>query len=122
MTFPLLEVEDLIKIIETDTVHSCPYEAIKAILAVMMFAADRESNRTPPPLSQPSSDPVVNLNTLTREEVIATLKFIVVKRLELTYATSGPEVKWGRLATWCLDTLGILVPRVFPDDQKAKQG
>ena len=113
MTFPLLEAEDLIRIIETDTIQSCPYEATRSILALLAFAVDRESHRTPLSLSV---GPIARPTTLTREEVLSVLKFIVVKRLELTYATTSLDVKWGRLATWCQDTLSVLLPRLFPEE------
>lgn len=113
MTFPLLEIEDLIRIIETDTILSCPYEATKAVLALLTFAIERESSRTPPSLYADVGAPVVRPPKMTQEEIVSCLKFITVKRLELTFGTLGLEIGWDRITAWCLDMLGTLIPRIF---------
>lgn len=111
--FPLLDVEDLIRIVETDTLGSCSREAVTAILALMTFVVERESCRTPPSLYSDVGGSVAPTTPLTRDEVVTCLKFIVTKRLEITFGAVSIEVGWDRLMAWCLDTLRSLMPRII---------
>lgn len=107
MLFPTLQVEELIRILETNTIRQDPAIAMLAVLAILEFIVKRGTVYHPVSL-----EPGLFPTPLTDDEALFNLRIIAEEVRQLGRIPGN--INWEKLVSWCIRMQVKLVPSLFP--------